>query len=231
MVEIGRFRTWAGSNPSATRSQEQPFYHSDGEWECDYPHWSELYAAVMAHTAANLAEDWSDEQSQAVLYALARDNEDEFLAQEIREQHPARLIALAKIAVVGGEFDARWQLAEQLGHLTGNLVDVEPLLLAFASDEDEYVRRRALRSLARKSSPEVEHLALEAWNRPDEQQEYARMMVLHCLHLINSPHLEPLLAEAELDEGKYLRNSANRIRLDRAEPDHRRDDPGAAGSD
>jgi hypothetical protein len=212
MAEVGRFRAWAGSDPPATRSQEQPLYHADGEWECDYPHWPELYAAVIEHVAASPPEVWLDEQLQAVLYALARDNEDEHLGEEIRLRHPTTLIALAKTALLGGEFDARWQLADQLGHLDHHLGDVEGLLLAFVRDEDEYVRRRALKSLARIGSPSAEQLALEAWDRLDEHQEWARMMVLDCLHRIRSPHLEHLLAEAERDERQHLRGFAGRLR-------------------
>lgn len=217
MAEIARFRTWAGNDPPATRSQEQQLHHADGEWECDYPHWLELCAAVMDHMAASPLEAWSDEQLQATLYALARDNKDEHLAEETRLRYPATLIALAKAALLGGEFDARWQLADQLGYLDHHLGDVERLLLAFVRDEDEYVRRRALKSLARVGSPAAERLALEAWNRPDEHQEWARMGALDCLRRIGSSHLENLLAEAERDGRQYLRDFAKRIRQERGD--------------
>lgn len=70
----------------------------------------------------------------------------------------------------------------------------------------------ALGALARLGSPMVEELALEAWHRPDEHQEWARMMALECLHSLGSPHLQPLLAEAERDERQYLRSYAERLR-------------------
>ncbi len=163
MVEIGRFRRWAGSDPPATRSREEPLHHADAEWECDYPHWGELYDAVMAHVAAGPVESWSDEQLQAVLYALARDNEDEILAEGIRTRHPATLIALARISVMHGEHDAKWQLADQLGRIEHPPAgEVERLLLVFAQDEHEYTRRRALQSLARINSSAAEWLAGEA---------------------------------------------------------------------
>jgi len=73
-------------------------------------------------------------------------------------------------------------------------------------------RRRALKSLARIDSPSAERLALEAWHRPDGHQEWARTMVLDCLHRIRSPHLEHRLAEAERDERQYLRDFAKRLR-------------------
>lgn len=64
-------------------------------------------------------------------------------------------------------------------------------------DDAEYVRRRALQALAALGCSEVERLALEMWDRPDPQREWARMMVLSCLNQAGSPHLERLLDEAE----------------------------------
>ncbi|WP_165252141.1 HEAT repeat domain-containing protein [Paludisphaera soli] len=217
MTEIRRFRDWAGDDPPATRSQEGLLVHADGEWESDYPHWTDLYAAVMEHMSARPRERWSAEELQAVLYALARDNEDEHLVWEIRAHHPATLIALASAVLAGGEFDARWQLADQLGFLDRDAGDVERLLLDFARDEDEYIRRRAIKSLARLGCPAAEHLALEAWHRPHENQQWARMVALDCLRRIGSPHLEPLLAEAERDERPHLRDFAARMRQRRVE--------------
>jgi hypothetical protein len=203
MTEVGRFRTWASGYPPGPRS---------GEWECDYDHWDDLYDAVLGHAAARPPEAWSDEQLQAVLYTVARDNETEHLAEEIGLRHPATLIALAEAAMVRGEPDARWQLAEQLGHLGNEGGEAEHLLLRLGSDETEYVRRRALGALVRVGSPAVERLALDAWDREDEHQEWARMMALDCLHRIGSPHLERLRAEAEQDGREHLRDFAKRIR-------------------
>jgi hypothetical protein len=203
IAEVGRFRTWASSYPPSSRS---------GEWECDYGHWNDLYDAVLGHVAARPPVAWSDEELQAVLYALARDNESEHLAEQIGLRHPATLVVLAEAALILGEPDARWQLAEQLGHLGHEGNEAERLLLSFASDETEYVRRRALGALVRVGSPAVERLALDAWNRQDEYSEWARMMALDCLHRIGSPHLERLRAEAEQDERQHLRDFAKRIR-------------------
>lgn len=210
MAEVERFRTWAGSNPPSTRSRDQPLHFADGEWEGDYPGWPELYAAVLEHVAAGPPDSWSGGQMQAVLYALARDNEGEYLAEEIRLHHPETFIALARAALSGGEPDAKWQVAEQLAHV--DLGDVEGLLLILVADEHEYVRRMALRALAQVGSSATERLALDAWHRPDERQEYARMMALDCLHRIGSPLLEHLLAEAERDERQHLRDFARKFR-------------------
>ena len=96
--------------------------------------------------------------------------------------------------------------------------EVERLLLALAGDEDEYVRRRALSSLARLGSAAVEELALAAWSKQDAAQEWARMNVLWSLHRIGSPLLARLLVEAETDERPYLSDYARRLREGRLEP-------------
>jgi HEAT repeats len=208
LTEVDRFREWAGNYPPGPRS---------GEWECDYGHWNDLNAAVLNYVAGRPPEAWPDESIQAVLYAIARDNECQYLAHEVRLHHPATLVTLARAALSRGEPDAKWQLADELGHLGDEGGEATRLLLLFARDEHEYVRRRALGALARVGSPAVEPLALEAWHRPDEQQEWARMMALDCLHRIGSPHLEPLLAEAERDERQHLRDFAKRIRQGRTD--------------
>lgn len=202
LTEVDRFRAWADAYSYARRS---------GEWECDYEAWPVLYDAVLKFIAGHPFTSWSDAEVRAVLYAIARDNEDQYLAQEIRERHPALIAPLARAALEIGERDDRWQLAVELGYL-GARAQVEPLLLEMARDEHEYVRRRALKSLLWIGSPAVEELALAAWCRPDEHQEWARMMALYCLYKLGSLHLEPLLAEAERDMRQYLREYAERIR-------------------
>ena len=199
-AEVGRFRAWAGTYPRAGQY---------GEWECDYDSWPCLYDAVLAFVADCPFESWSDAELRAVLYAIARDNEMQHLASEIRQWHPELVEPLARAALRVGERDDRWQLAVELGRLGA---ESESLLLEMARDEHEHVRRHALQSLLRIGSPAVEELALDAWHRPDPDQEWARMMALYCLQKLGSPRLEPLLADAERDSRLYLRKYAERIR-------------------
>jgi hypothetical protein len=206
IAEVDRFREWAKAYPPDQRS---------GEWECGYTFWGSIYDAVLEFTQARAFDSWSAEELEAVLYAIARDNEIEHLSGEIRRRHPDLLLALAREAIRTGERENRWQLAEELGHVSG-AGDAESLLLILARDGDEYVRRRSLKSLARLGSPAVDELALEAWHRADPEQQWARMMVLDCLEMIGSPHLEALLRDAEKDERKYLAEFANGIRMSQA---------------
>jgi len=199
--EVRRFKDWAASCPNDHRS---------GEWECDYGHWGSLYSAVLEFIRSHPVQEWDSEATDAVLYVIARDNEMEYLAEQIRENHPVVLLALAEVAVRHGERDAKWQLADQLSRLSNN-DEVERMLLLFAGDGDEYVRRRALRSLLRIGSAAVEQLALDAWSRPHADQEWSRMMALYCLWKIKSSHAPALLALAERDARPYLAEHARKI--------------------
>lgn len=210
MSEVGRFRAWADDTCPPNRRF--------GEWECDYEHWGSLYGAVLAFVATRPFKSWSAEEVRTVLYAIARDNEMQHLAGEIRRGHPDLLAQLTQASIEVGECDDRWQLAEELGQLGRAGGEDERLLLQLARDQREYVRRRALQSLARLGSPAVEELAQEAWHRPDPDQEWARMNALWALHRVGSSRLERLLAEAEQDPRKYLRGYAERLRRGEVEP-------------
>ncbi|GAA0697800.1 hypothetical protein GCM10009429_25690 [Dyella marensis] len=199
LLEVDKFKAWAGTYPSTERY---------GEWECDYTEWPALHAAVLEFVASRPFDHWQRGEQTQVLYAIARDNEIEYLAEEIRTRHPELLLSLAQASLEIDERDARWQLAVQLAWLG---VQAEPLLLKMADDEHEYVRRRALQSLLRIDSPSVEKFALAAWHRPDEAQQWARMNALYCLQGIGSSQLPALLAEAEKDARPYLREYASRI--------------------
>jgi hypothetical protein len=209
-TEVDRFRAWA----DATCPPDRRF----GEWECDYESWGDIYEAVLAFVAAGPFGSWSPEEVRAVLYALARDNESQHLAGEIRRKYPELLVPLARASIEVGEREDRWQLAEELGQLGRAGGEEERLLLVLARDEHEYVRRRALASLARLHSPTVEELALEAWHRPDPEQQWSRMMALWCLHRVGSPQLGQFLAEAEQDPREHLRGFAGQVRRGEVDP-------------
>jgi len=202
ITEVDRFREW-------DKSIAIPMADRYGEWECDYAEWPALHEAVLSFVGVRPFDSWTEDELRAFLYAIARDNEFQYLAREIRKRHPEILPPLAQAALRWGERDVRWQVAVELSELGK---EIEPLLLELAQDEDEYVRRLALRSLLDIESASVEELALAAWNRPHDHQEWSRMMSLYCLNKLGSIHLEPLIREAETDRRKYLQNYALRIR-------------------
>lgn len=152
-------------------------------------------------------EEWDESVAGLLLYTIARDNEIEHIAGQLREI-PEKLHALAQAAVRSGEKDAKWQLAEQLSHCPGR-EGTESLLLALTADADEYVRRRALMALGRIKSDQVETLVGRAWNSGNE---YQRMAVLDALHNLQSEKLALYLDMAQADDRQYLTAFADRIR-------------------
>ena len=134
------------------------------------------------------------------------------LARELA-RNPLNLLCLAEQAVTSAEPDAKWQLAAELGRVEMRLPEVEPLLLRFASDEDEYVRRRSLTALADVGSTHVSELAERAWHSGDE---YQRMAALYALLRSGSPELSEYLARAEADGRPNLVDYAARIRAGKA---------------
>ena len=203
LEEIGRFRAWAAAYPIAERS---------GEWECDYGNWDTLYEAVRAFMEEGPFASWSAEQRSAVLYAVARDNECGNLMYQICERGEELLLALAETSLSTGEPEAKWQFAIALAQVQQDSSRREQLLQKLARDESEYVRRRALQSLALTGSHATEEMALEAWSREDESQEYSRAMALWALHHVHSPRLEQLLDEATRDHRPVLSAYAAKIR-------------------
>jgi HEAT repeat protein len=173
---------------------------ASGDGEAAYEGWGAAHAAFAAFVQGCPHALWGDEATQAALYLVARDQESEVLVDEVTED-ACRLIALAKAALRYPEPDARWQLAGRLGDLRGRRAEVEPLLLRFTRDGDEYVRRRAILALGRLGSPLAEEVAEGAWNTG---HEYQRIAALSALRSIGSPRLQEYLDRAAADGRRYL---------------------------
>ncbi|WP_309687503.1 HEAT repeat domain-containing protein [Armatimonas sp.] len=203
LTEVERFQRWADAYPVDQRS---------GEWETFYEDWNDLYDAVFDYVTNHPFIVWSVQNINLILYAIARDNALGYIAREILDRFPELILPLTRAAIASGEPDARWQLAMMLSLLSQETLEPRHLLLILVQDNNEYVRRKSLYCLAHLRAPEVEDLALEAWNRPDPAQEYARMMALSCLQQVHSLKLDTLLVEAERDERQYLQQYAQRMR-------------------
>ncbi len=198
---ISRFRDWANGYDHA---------YQYGEWECDYDEWPAIYTAFQTFLNEFPYQKWSAEIVNLLVYVIARDNECGILADKVAKK-PERIIFLARASLNSPENDAKWQIAVNISRLIGHNAEVEPLLLEFAKDENEYVRRQALMGLGRINSPAVEKLAEVAWETGDE---YQRIGVLNALHGINSPRLAEFRDRAVEDGRKYLVDYAQRTRLE-----------------
>ena len=70
----------------------------DSEWESSYAGWHELYAEAEDFISQSDYEDLCPGDKTDLLYALARDNEDEILADALRRR-PELLVAVAEDAL------------------------------------------------------------------------------------------------------------------------------------
>ena len=140
-LEVAKFRQWAAFRLGPDHISDAST-HGDGEWGCDYPDWQALYSAIEACLLSktggtNLV---TADERELLLYALARDNEDE-VTLELFEQFPDASIQLARAGIDYPDIDARWQVAVLLGRI--KRADAVSLLQRFLEDDSEYVRRRA----------------------------------------------------------------------------------------
>lgn len=133
--EVAKFRQWAIIRQSPDCS---PGDCSHGaEWECDYPDWQRLYAAVDGFMAEAAQRAITSEELELLLYVLARDNEDEHVLETLGE-FPGIAAQVAEAAVCFSDVDARWQAAVIAGR-----IGAASTLRRFLEDPAEYVRRRA----------------------------------------------------------------------------------------
>jgi len=198
-AEVARFRQWAAGIPIATRS---------GEWECEYSDWTRLWAAAKLLITTVPVTAWSEGVTEDLLYALARDNEVERIADELESRNKS-LLELAARAINSVEADAKWQLAAKLGGLSEQVPTAEALLIHFVQDGNEYVSRRALLALGKLKSDRTETFAEQAWQTG---HEYQRIAALWALKDVGSPKLSAYLRKAEEDGREYVVSNAAEIR-------------------
>lgn len=198
-IEIDKFEEWAMamiSEPSRISA----------EWETDYPDWAviEGHFKDFVHTVPS--SRWNSDELSQLEYILARDNECERLVECLTDD---ALITLSEFALVHGEQDSKWQLADALPKIsdTGKAID---LIERFVNDPEEYVNRRALMALAKVDPQKAERYCAAHWTRNlyGENNEYQRMAVLATLKEIASPLLKDYLKLAKEDGRPYLVNLA-----------------------
>ncbi|MDN4476894.1 HEAT repeat domain-containing protein [Demequina sp. SYSU T00192] len=176
------------------------------EWQSEYPDWPDLWKSSVQFALSRPVASWSSDQLEDLLFALARDSEDELISEGISED-PEALLALSVAAIRQGESDAKWQLAARLGEMRSHRDRAIKLLLQFVEDPDEYVRRRALLALSALRAPQAEELAERAWQ---SGLEYQRIAALSVLAEIGSARLPAYVAEARADGRVYVLGAADK---------------------
>lgn len=135
--EVLRFRQWADHG-----APDLLGLGHGAEWECNYPHWERLLAAVQERIST--APGLTGAEQHDLLYVLARDNEDEQVAEMLKTA-PRLVEELLPLALAHPDPAARWQIAMILRAALGDGAG-DPLG-KFTKDDDEYVRRRARAAL------------------------------------------------------------------------------------
>jgi hypothetical protein len=166
--QVDRFKEWAALYPIQERI---------GAWECGYEQWRPLWAAAIAVLESLPPDAWTEKCSANVLYAIAHDNEMEWIASQLSGK-PDALLKLARLSIDSSEPDAKWQLAVQLGAQATRKAEAETLLLHLVEDDDEYVSRRSLLALGALKSAHAEFLAEKAWLTGHEYQRIAALWVI-----------------------------------------------------
>jgi hypothetical protein len=104
-----------------------------------------------------------------------------------------------------------------VGDVGAAMAQVEAALLRFVDDADEYVRRRALQSLAKVAPQLAEQFALRQWDTAPDYLPWTRMNVLAVLAAVQSIHLSRLWRVAMASPNAYLQEFANTMRSDALE--------------
>ena len=201
-IEIDKFESWAEvmlSKPSTISA----------EWETDYPDWDAIEAHFKDFIRSLPSSRWNSNELSLLEYIIARDNECERLVEDLTDD---ALIALSEYALIHGEQDSKWQLANALPRIADTQKAIG-LIERYVNDAEEYVNRIALMALA-KVDPQKAELYCEAhWirNLYGDLDEYQRMAVLATLKEIGSPLLESYLKLAKEDGRPYLVNLASEL--------------------
>ena len=199
-LAVEALREWVAKNEHLSKS---------AEWESEYPEWAWIWSVAEQFMAAKPVAEWTAEEMEGILYAIARDNELEVIADAAAE-NANTLIAVARAALEKGHRDARWQLAARIGAVVYDRDESIWLLSQFINDQDEYVRRRALIALGDLRAEEVEACSERAWATGEE---YQRIAALHVLAKIGSARLDRYLLLANEDGREYVLAAAERARV------------------
>ncbi len=139
--ELDKFWNWFEMTPN-----EYPESSANGEPETEFSDWSKIYLAAE-NAIDKLNNEYNEELAELLIQSLAVDNECENILELIKE----KLIPIYQFSsqvAISKQDQARWQLAEILGHK--NSKESSSILLHLINeDQDIYVQRRALLSLKR----------------------------------------------------------------------------------
>ena len=147
-------------------------------------HFDEMLSAAILIVSETDSAEADGKLIDSLLFVVARDNEDEILADELLE-HKDWFELLARKSTDTQYINAQWQFAERLASC-----DLcKDLVYVFIDSEDEYTSRMALKTMAKIDQKRAEEYAVRFWNRgkyPEGSYEDAkpRSLILKCSYLI-----------------------------------------------
>ncbi|MES2952806.1 MAG: hypothetical protein V4858_30110 [Pseudomonadota bacterium] len=168
--------------------------------------WNGLYDAAFAFVDSTRPDLWTSDEIADLLFLIAHDVHD-LVAERLAEE-PGKLLAISREALRCDDPDAKWPLAVELGALHEQKTAAELILIGFVHDEDEYVSRRALLSLAKMKSDRTESLAERAWGTG---HLYQRIAALSALQTVSSKKLQEYVERAYEDGREYVVQNARKI--------------------
>jgi hypothetical protein len=216
--KVKKFKKWARKNHPECDEQ-----NDNGEWEYgpsfDFDDMREAAMVVIRNCDALTTEkaDCSpaefDTLVDNLLYAIARDNESEIIADEL-VKYPAWFQLLTERSIGSIYINAGWQFAKRIGECKE--CDKQ-LIFHFLESEDEYTSRMALGALADIYPDKAEEYAERFWNRGKYSEgtyedEYQKIMALIVLQKVGSPKLQEYVEKALLTEYEFLTEWAEEMK-------------------
>ncbi len=189
--ELEKYKQWRSSHPFPAEYEG---------W------WTGLYDAAFAFVASSRPDEWTSGEVSNLLFLISHDVSD-LIAEQLAKE-PNKLLAIAQESLKCNDSDAKWPIVAELGSLLAQKCDAEPMLIAFANDDNEYVSRIALLSLASLKSDSTEFFAERAWKTGEL---YQRIAALSALKTVSSPKLQEYLEKAYEDGREYVVQNARKI--------------------
>ena len=205
--EIRSFKRWA-EKYYPDRDEE----NDNGEWEIGTDnHFDEMVDAALKVIENINSSDAGEDLIEALLFSIARDNECERLADELRN-HEDWFELLAGKSLGTKYINAQWQLAKRVGEFE----NCKELIYKFIESDNEYTSRMSLQALAEIDPERAEEYAINFWNRgkyPEGsyEDEYQKIMALHVLYSIGSDKLAEYREKALVSPYKWLKANAEQM--------------------
>lgn len=204
-TELDKFGEWACMNREEY-SQTPDF----GDWEAGYPDWDKLYSE--ANNVINLILTKNEyvnieELLSLILEAIAIDNENEVIIKQCQSKF-SNYQKFYEIATVHLQPEARRQVAKMIGNI--GYISNTSYLRCMVDDQNKYVQRSAVISLAKIIPAEAEEIAFK---KISEKDDYIRLFSLRVLKELASLKLDQAIEILKNDESEFIKQEIVQIKI------------------